>query len=409
MHTQLLRVAAATLLAVAASAQGRVWIVDAAGGGNFTDLPAAAAVATHGDLLVVLPGFYSPFATDQGIAVLGQGAVRIRGYVPWFRGLVEVTALPAGRTFSMRNVTIEHFALNDGIVLANDDGRVHLHDVRVGPQPNSSTEFIGPALAATSCRSVTVTGCTLRGGSGIAATDSRLVVSSSSVAGIDALAQLGGSISDAGAGLVVTRGSVHLSRSDATGGAGLTTMLWSERPREAIFATDAALTLTGDASTSVRAGALAGSPPLAAIIANGGTLHVDPAVAVQGTQGGPPISGSARVITRRIVSLFAAGGQLGGPVNVEIVSPAGDALALLLSVPIDPVPTALGAVYFDPLAALGLVFGAAQNASEHFAFGFTFPNLPQLRGVPIVLQAANYYRATSFLELSNPVVLVLDE
>lgn len=397
------------LIAALGSAQGTTWIVDAAGGGQFTDLPAAEAAAAHGDLLEVRPGLYSPFQTSKGIAVLGQDGVRLRGSPPTFGGgLVVVTALPAGRTFSMRNVLVEYLPFSSGIVLDRNDGRIHLQDVRVQPQPNTYTNGINAALRAVDCDAVTVTACSLVGNSAISTTDTRLVVMGSTIDGIDALQQLGPVIAPAAPGLAALRGSISLARTDVRGGDGLVNF-WQQTqpPREAIVATDAAIILAGDSNDGVQAGTLAGSLPLPGILANGGTLQIDPLVAIAGSQGGSPIAGSASVVARRIVSLIASGGTLGGPLNAEIVSPAGDPLALLLSLPIDPIDTSLGTVWFDPLLTITLV-QSVQNAGEHFAFAVTFPNLPQLRGLAIVLQAANYYVATARLELSNPAVLVLD-
>lgn len=408
MPGSLLGAVAATLLALAVPAQGRVWLVDSAGGGDFSDLPAAEAGAVDGDVLVVLPGIYSAFATGKGIAVLGQGSVRILGAVS-FGGLVEVSGLPAGRTFSMRNVSVEHLPLSDGIVLSRNDGRIHLHDVRVAPRANTPYLDLGPALRATSCATVTVDASSLLGNGGVVATDTRLSVSSSTVAGVDARQQLGGQVSSAGAGIIAVRGSLDLSRSSVRGGNGLTVLLVSKPPGGAIVATDAALRVTGDASDSLRAGVLVGGAPLAAIHADGGMLEVDPKVVVQGSQGGPPIAGSASVVTRRIVSLTADGGRFGGLVIGEIVSPAGDLLALLLGLPADPLATPLGTVHFDPASVIGVIDGATQNGNEHFPVRFSFPDLPELRGVPVVLQAVGLHAPTSFLELSNPVVLVLDE
>jgi hypothetical protein len=405
----LYRTVALALSAAALAAQGRTWIVDAAGGGQFTDLPAAEVAAAHGDLLEVRPGLYSPFQTSKGIAVLGQGSVRLRGNAPFLGGLVEVRSLPAGRTFSMRNVAVEYLPPAHGILLDGNQGRVHLHELRVGPQPNSFTQGLGAALRVTNCLAVTVHGCSLVGNSAIWSSDARIAVAASQVHGVSAIQGLGPPIAPAGNGLIATRSSVHFARSNVRGGNGLTNFfLQTQPPREAIVANDAALLVTGDATDSVQAGVHSTSPPLAAIVANGGTLHRDPLVTIAGSQGGPPIVGNTAVVVRRIVSLIADGGVLGGPVTGEIVSPAGDPLALLLSLPIDPVDTGLGTVWFDPLLAITLVHGAQQNASEHFPFAFVFPNLAPLRGIPIVLQAASFDVASARLELSNPAVLVLD-
>lgn len=66
----LLLVAAAPL----ASAQSQ-WIVDAAGGGQFTTLQAAIDAAAPGDVLLVLPGTYSAAVLTKELSILGDPAV----------------------------------------------------------------------------------------------------------------------------------------------------------------------------------------------------------------------------------------------------------------------------------------------------------------------------------------------
>lgn len=65
-----------------ASALANTWVVDAAGGGDFTDLPQAVAAAAQADVLLVLPGNYSAFALDKRLLIVGQGpGVNVSGQV----------------------------------------------------------------------------------------------------------------------------------------------------------------------------------------------------------------------------------------------------------------------------------------------------------------------------------------
>ncbi|MCK6446595.1 MAG: hypothetical protein L6Q99_09410 [Planctomycetes bacterium] len=69
-------------LALPGSALANTWIVDAAGGGDFTDLPQAIAASVQGDVLFVLPGNYSAFALDKRLVIVGQGpGVKVNGLV----------------------------------------------------------------------------------------------------------------------------------------------------------------------------------------------------------------------------------------------------------------------------------------------------------------------------------------
>lgn len=62
-----------TGLAAFRTAEANTLVVDAAGGGAFTDIPAAVAAAQPFDVIVVQPGTYSGFAVSSNITVLGLG------------------------------------------------------------------------------------------------------------------------------------------------------------------------------------------------------------------------------------------------------------------------------------------------------------------------------------------------
>jgi hypothetical protein len=86
-----LRSASRSLLCLAtitASTQATTYIVDAAGGGNFTDIPQAIAAAQPGDILLVQPGSYSPFVLDKGLVIVGYGS-------PTVNGLASLQNIPA--------------------------------------------------------------------------------------------------------------------------------------------------------------------------------------------------------------------------------------------------------------------------------------------------------------------------
>lgn len=70
---RLLRTSIAAIL-LAIPARASLWIVDASGGGHFTDIPPAIVAASPGDVLLVLPGTYSGFTLDKRVHVIGQGA-----------------------------------------------------------------------------------------------------------------------------------------------------------------------------------------------------------------------------------------------------------------------------------------------------------------------------------------------
>ena len=400
--------AGSVLVVVAAALPAqRTWIVDRDGGGDFSDLPAAVAVATHDDVLVVRAGTYSPFATDQGIAVLGQGSVRIAGRV--FNGaMVDVRGLPGGRTFSMRNIEVEQSDTAVGVALSDNPGRVHLHEVVVEPAGDQFSQSFGAALEVRASRQVLLNESFLLGGVGADVVDASLVATSSTIAGGSARSSFGGSLTPSSVALQATRSWVHLSRTMVRGGNGADAFFQGQPPRSAIVAEAAAITITGNATTHVSAGRLLGAAPLAAIVASGSLLHLDPAVVVEGSQGGPRIESDVGVTVRSIVSLAATGGRLAGPVRGEVVSVPGDLVSLLVSTPADPLLTPFGLLYLDPKLTFTVFIGATQGPGGQLPFALSFPDLPELRGVTAVFQAANVPPGTTLLELSNPVALVLD-
>ncbi|MBI5433983.1 MAG: hypothetical protein HZA52_14220 [Planctomycetes bacterium] len=65
------------LLAIASLASvttAGTYVVDAAGGGDFTDLAPAIAFASPGDVLLIQPGNYGGFTLDKRLTLVGQGA-----------------------------------------------------------------------------------------------------------------------------------------------------------------------------------------------------------------------------------------------------------------------------------------------------------------------------------------------
>ncbi|MCC6409601.1 MAG: hypothetical protein IT453_20765, partial [Planctomycetes bacterium] len=68
MRTLLLAV-----LSLSTPAFAGTYIVDAAGGGDFTDIAPAIAFASPGDVLLIQPGTYGAFTLDKRLVLLGQG------------------------------------------------------------------------------------------------------------------------------------------------------------------------------------------------------------------------------------------------------------------------------------------------------------------------------------------------
>jgi hypothetical protein len=83
--------AAALLCALAPSAFANTYVVDDDGGPgvDFTNIPAAIAAASPGDVLLVRPGTYSSFTLTKGLSILGESGVSV--------GRFTVDGLPRGQ------------------------------------------------------------------------------------------------------------------------------------------------------------------------------------------------------------------------------------------------------------------------------------------------------------------------
>lgn len=96
---------------LAAEARGQgVLVVDAAGGGDFSDLPEAVGVAPAGSVLIVMPGNYSPFVLTKRMTLMGPAS----GPKPHVEGTSSVVGVERAtfqhlsfRAFSATNVPSE--------------------------------------------------------------------------------------------------------------------------------------------------------------------------------------------------------------------------------------------------------------------------------------------------------------
>ena len=79
------------------TAAGQVWIVDASGGGNFSNIAAAVTAAAQGDTILVRGGNYSGFViTNKSLELAADGS-----QVPRVNGDATVENLGAGRHVSL--------------------------------------------------------------------------------------------------------------------------------------------------------------------------------------------------------------------------------------------------------------------------------------------------------------------
>jgi len=67
------------LLALLASSEGKIWVVDTTGSGDSKTLSGAVGLAKAGDEIIIKPGDYIGAAIDRPLSIRGEGNARIRG------------------------------------------------------------------------------------------------------------------------------------------------------------------------------------------------------------------------------------------------------------------------------------------------------------------------------------------
>jgi len=103
--------------AVASSALASTYIVDANGTGQFTNIPPAIAAAQDGDVIIVMPGAYSPFTLTKSLTIVGRGNVSAIG------SNLAISNIPAGNLAAVVNLRAS------GLSVANCAGHVIVQDV----------------------------------------------------------------------------------------------------------------------------------------------------------------------------------------------------------------------------------------------------------------------------------------
>lgn len=148
----------------------RTWIVDAQGGGDFTNLQTAIDTASSGDVLLlrsdILHGV--PLRIDgKGLFLVGEGTRRRIEGLRTFATLI-VENVPAGASVVLRELEIKHrFNANMGIgnlvLLRQSEGTIWIEQTAIEMLelvPAPETRAIG-GLRAEGCASVTLHGVTI--------------------------------------------------------------------------------------------------------------------------------------------------------------------------------------------------------------------------------------------------------
>lgn len=391
-------------LGVTATAQPGVFVVDRNNGPgtHYTRLPDAVAAVPPGSVLIVRAGDHIGFRTSKPLHVLGEDGARIGATL--LGGDAVIEDLPSGSSFSLRN-----FAFPGGtsikVRLLRCAGTVLLEKLVA----DTSGGFgFAQGVAAEDCAQVVVRDCAFHTWLPLEAFRSSVLVDASTLRGKDAFFFPHAPFL-ASPGLRASGGAtVWLSRCDVRGGDGGRDI--------GVFADDAPAIAVDGATLWIAAGATGNTlsagqssepapvPAIAGSATNGGVLELDPNVALIPHAGAPPIANVTTTITP-LPSLHASGARRGGTVDVDLVTPAGDALLLFVGLPGPPIPLAAlrGSVWLDPLT---LVFVAAgTQGSTPFRVVVPVPDDPRLLGARFGWQAVAG-NGTRGLRLSNPSLYV---
>ena len=173
-----MKLVAACLLLLAPAAGATTWVVDAAGGGNFTSIQAAIDAASPGDVLLVKPGFYTAFTLGKDLSILGTAtgpAPTVIGQSLLLMENAEIAGLRFGtlELLGASGVVLldEIEVTGSGVGLAACDGmrvegcaQVHIaRSLLHGMDGTPTCESIGVGIVDSV---VTLTGCTVTGGEG---------------------------------------------------------------------------------------------------------------------------------------------------------------------------------------------------------------------------------------------------
>jgi hypothetical protein len=193
-------VASLALLSPFASAS--TYTVDAAGGGNFTDIQSAILATQPGDVLLVQAGYYAGFTLDRGLTIIGYGACDV-----W--GPISISGVPAGETAVMVKIETQFLSIQSCA------GHVIVQEMQ---QPVAVSVDSSPDVrfARLSWNSVQVDppapGLQVSGGSRVELVDSNTVGCAAVDCNVPALA--------GGFGVGVSNSRLHATRTSIEGGHG---------------------------------------------------------------------------------------------------------------------------------------------------------------------------------------------
>ena len=313
------------------------WTVCASGGAQFSTLAAAVAVASDGDTILCLPPQFGTeltgFTTNKGVTIVG-------GAGPWAIPIradaaspIVVQGLPAGRSFRMAGFQF----IQDGqlrIDVQSCQGHVHIEDI--GARDFDFFFPNGPSVVVANSASVTLRAIATFGMPALRIDSSRVVVERCGL-GVPLAGLRGGS------GLVVVASEVDLAQCVVdTGSMSLGPNLYVP----AIDATNSIVRIGGDANARVSGGA-SGAPGGIPVVANGGSVSVDPLVVLQPGLGQPLFSGTGVFATISTPATWTSSAMRGQSLELRTSGPAGSVVFQAVGVAGPLLATSLGTLGVD--------------------------------------------------------------
>lgn len=314
----------ASLLAASLAGQ-QTYVVDAAGGGDFTNLAAAFAAVQHGDRVEVRTGTYEAGTLRAGIELIADPGTRLAA-----GGTLLVTGIPASAQATIVGFQNPQGGLiggGFGIVLRNNPGGVHVQDI----ESTFTGYSTSVTLAIEDCPRVTMTRCRLRGTPALAVNRSSVICQLSSLSG--------GSIYP-GCSL---DGHLELIDCKLIGGSSLL----SPQPGLRIWSGSA--TATGSTTFDGGSTTLTNRDFADIVVGARGSLTIDPSTNADIIEG---------VHSVRPIPALTLTSAPGSPSLGLAIHPASAAFAAVVAgLPTPPGPTSLGNLWVDPSTAAILHFG----------------------------------------------------
>ncbi len=349
----------------------RLHIVDQSGkiAGSYPELSAAVQVARPGDTIHVGPGTYQAISVHKGVRILAEfGAFLDVTYGPFIISDIprEQTLVLAGFEFKWpRPVRVQ---------LKNNEGQVHLSDLRVLPMLVNRA----PGITIERSAFVSLDRCTTHGTPALKITDSEVMVSACELQGIG---DYRGKIP--GHALHATRSKVFVCQPYLRGYTDNMVTLSTA----AIRLDMSEIWIKGDATSYVQGGCTL--PGTAVTPIDGGyfsTVYLDPSTPLS-----PFASSGAKITSRTNVkaaplAMVTASGRLapGGVLNANLLASPSALCAIVIGVPKDRNSTLFGDTWLRASSAIRLGIGLS-DLQGRFSVSFRIP--PQVStGSCVLLQ-----------------------